>query len=64
MVQLGKRICLPSSKPTHLNALFRQGAAVSLLRLHITVHASCGILTASAIAFAIRLRLRTRLTPG
>ena len=62
--QLRVWICLHPSKPKAFNARVRKGATVSLLRLHITVYASCGILTASAIAFAVRLRLRTRLTPG
>ena len=37
---------------------------MSLLRLHIAERGSNGILTVSAIEFAIRLILRTRLTPG
>ena len=32
--QLRGRICLPPSAPKHFNALFRQRAAVPLLRLH------------------------------
>ena len=32
--QLGRWICLPSSQPKTFNALFRQRAAVSLLRHH------------------------------
>ena len=57
-------ICLPQSTPTLFNHLFRQMAAVSHLRLHIAHTVSNGILTVSAIALAVRLRLRTRLTPG
>lgn len=52
------------STPTPFNGLFRQSAAVSLLRLHIAPEGSHGMLTVSAIAFAIRLGLRARLTPG
>ena len=63
-VRLGRWICLPSSTSTPLNGDFRHPAAVSLLRLHVTPYGSNGILTVSAIAFALRLRLRTRLTPG
>ncbi|MBR6839889.1 MAG: hypothetical protein IKM82_04795, partial [Oscillospiraceae bacterium] len=37
------------------NALFRQRAAVSLLRHHIAPQGSYGILTVSAIAIAFRL---------
>ena len=57
-------ICLPRSTHTPFNPLFRQGAAVSLLRHHITRCGSNGILTVSAIGLAFRLILRTRLTPG
>ena len=57
-------ICLPHSTHTPFNPLFRQGAAVSLLRHHITRCGSNGILTVSAIGLAFRLILRTRLTPG
>ncbi|RGW80916.1 hypothetical protein DWV53_05285 [Segatella copri] len=63
-VQLGWWICLPSSKPTLFNGDFRRPAVVSLLRLHVAPCGSDGILTVSAIAIAVRLRLRTRLTPG
>ena len=63
-VQLRGWICLPQSTPTTLNALFRQRAGVSLLRLHIAHCGSNGILTVSAIGLALRLILRTRLTPG
>ena len=62
--QLGRRICLPSSTPNPFNVLFRQHAAVSLLRLHVAPYGSNGMLTVSAIALAIRLKLRSRLTPG
>ena len=62
--QLNVRICLHVSKPTSFNALFRQGAEVSLLRLDITLKGSHGMLTVSAIGLAVRLSLRTRLTPG
>ena len=63
-VQLGWWICLPSSTPTLFNGDFRRPAVVSLLRLHVAPCGSDGILTVSAIAIAVRLRLRTRLTPG
>ena len=55
-------ICLPLSTSTTFNRLFRQTAALSLLRLHITPNGSKGILTFSAIGIAVRLNLRTRLT--
>ena len=55
-------ICLPRSTSTPFNRLFRQTAALSLLRLHITPNGSNGILTVSAIGIAVRLNLRTRLT--
>ena len=63
-VRLSTRICLGESAPTLFNGDFRHPAAVSLLRLHIAPMGSSGILTASAIAFSVRMRLRTRLTPG
>ena len=63
-VQLGRWICLPSSTPTLFNEPFRRLAEVSLLRLRIAPKGSHGMLTVSAIALAVRLRLRTRLTPG
>ncbi len=50
--------------PTPFNGLFRQAAAVSLLRLHVARMASSGMLTASAIGAGVRLALRTRLTQG
>ena len=62
--QLKGWICLPLSKPTPVNALFRQRAAVSLLRHHVAQMGSHGMLTVSAIGIAHRLSLRTRLTPG
>ena len=62
--QLMGWICLPQSTPTPFNAHIRQRAAVSLLRHHVAPYGSHGILTVSAIALAVRLMLRTRLTPG
>ena len=56
------RICLPQSTPTLFNGLFRQPAALSLLRPRIAHTGSTGILTCSAIGLAVRLTLRTRLT--
>ena len=61
-LQLGGWICLPASQPLPLYLLFRQEAAVSLLRLHIARTVSNGILTVSSIGLAVRLILRTRLT--
>ena len=61
-VRLFLRICLQQSTSTPFNGLFRQSAALSLLRLHITPLGSTGILTGSAIGLAVRLSLRTRLT--
>ena len=55
-------ICLPQSTSTPFNQLFRQLAALSRLRLHVTPKGSTGILTGSAIGLAVRLSLRTRLT--
>ena len=55
-------ICLPQSASTPFNQLFRQLAALSRLRLHVTPKGSTGILTGSAIGLAVRLSLRTRLT--
>ena len=63
-VRLNGWICLPISLPTPFNGDFRRPAVVSLLRLHVAPCGSDGILTVSAIALAVRLRLRTRLTPG
>ena len=62
--QLGWWICLPASQPTPFNLLFRQEAAVPLLRRRVTRKVSDGILTVSSIGLALRLILRTRLTPG
>ena len=55
-------ICLPQSTSTPFNQLFRQLAALSLLRLHVPHWGSNGILTVSAIGLGLRLSLRTRLT--
>ena len=63
-VRLGVWICLHASLPTPVNAAFRRRAAVSLLRHRIAPDGSHGILTVSAIGLAVRLILRTRLTPG
>ena len=63
-VQLSEWICLLRSTPTPFNVLFRQHAEVSLLRLHIAMKGSKGILTLSAIGLTFRLSLRSRLTPG
>ena len=63
-VRLSERICLLKSAPTLFNGPFRRSAEVSRLRLHIAPYGSHGMLTVSAIALAVRLRLRTRLTPG
>ena len=61
-VRISWWICLPQSTPTPFNRLFRQTAALSLLRHHIAPWGSNGILTVSAIGLAVRLNLRTRLT--
>ena len=54
---------LPGGRlPTRFNALFRQRAGVSLLRLHVALIPSNGMLTVSSIGSALRLRLRSRLT--
>ena len=63
-VRLMGWICLPQSAPTPFNAHIRQRAEVPLLRLHVARQGSTGMLTRSAIALAVRLKLRTRLTPG
>jgi hypothetical protein len=55
-------ICLPRSTSTPFNELFRQSAALSLLRLHIAHAASTEILIRSSIGLAARLNLRSRLT--
>ena len=61
-VRLLRWICLPQSTSTPFNHLFRQVAALSLLRLHVTPQASNGMLTVSSIDLAFRLSLRSRLT--
>ena len=61
-VRLSLRICLEGSAPTPFNRLFRQAAAVSLLRPRVAPWGSNGILTVSAIGIAVRLSLRSRLT--
>ena len=61
-VRLFPWICLRKSTSTLFNRLFRQPAAVSLLRPHVTLKGSNGIFTVSAIGLAVRLNLRTRLT--
>ena len=63
-VRISVWICLHGSTPTPFNPLFRQGAAVSQPRHHVTLAASNGILTVSSIGLAFRLILRYRLTPG
>ncbi len=63
-LQLGARTSLRTSAPLPFNGEFRIPAAVSLLRQRIARTGSNGILTVSAIGIAIRLSLRTRLTPG
>lgn len=63
-VRLPGWICLPRSAPTPFNAPFRRRAEVPLLRPHIAHAASHGISTVLAIGLAVRLSLRTRLTPG
>src|SRR3712207_8891122 len=59
--RLTRWICLPRSASKLFNGLFRQSAALSRLRLHVTPEGSTGILTCSAIGIAHRLSLRTRL---
>ena len=44
-VRLGTRTCLRPSTPTPFNLLFRQEAALSLLRHRVAPWASTGILT-------------------
>ena len=60
--QLEACTSLRLSLPTPFNLLFRQEAAVSLLRRRVARHVSDGILTVSSIGLALRLILRTRLT--
>ena len=62
--QLGRWTSLPPSQPTPFNPLFRQGAAVPLLRRRVARMVSDGISTVSSIGIAVRLSLRARLTPG
>ena len=62
--QLSVWICLHTSLPTPFNGEFRIPAAVPLLRHRIAPYGTHGILTVSAIGLAVRLILRTRLTPG
>ena len=62
--QLRPWTSLRPSAPTPVNRLFRQPAAVSLLRHRVAPSGSHGILTVSAIGIGVRLSLRTRLTPG
>ncbi len=52
----------PRRLPTRFNALFRQRAGVSLLRLHITGNAGLRNLHRISIGSASRLPLRPRLT--
>ena len=61
-VRLGTWICLRPSTSTPFNGLFRQPAALSLLRPRVAPQGSTGILTGSAIGLTLRLSLRTRLT--
>ena len=60
--RLGTWICLRPSTPTPFNGLFRQPAALSLLRPRVAPCGSTGIFTGSAIGLALRLSLRSRLT--
>ena len=54
---------LPAARlPTPFNVLFRQYAAVPLLRHRIAVRKSTGILTGCPSAASVRMRLRSRLT--
>ena len=61
-LRLGMCTSLHPSTPLPFNLLFRQEAAVSLLRHRVARPDSNGILTVSAIGIAFRLILRTRLT--
>ena len=65
---LGLRLCggtsLPASAPLSFNPLFRQGAAVSLLRHRIARASSNGILTVSPSASAKALALGPDLPRG
>ena len=62
--RLGVWAFLHPSAPTPVNALFRQRAAVPLLRHRVAPQGSHGMSTVSAIGIAARLSLRARLTPG
>ena len=62
--QLGAWTFLRPSQPKPVNGVFRHSAAVSLLRHRVAPAGSHGMLTVSAIGIALRLILRTRLTPG
>ena len=58
-----ERVDLPARTwPTPFNRLFRQPAAVSLLRLHVSHCGSNVIFNVSSVALALRLTLRPRLT--
>ena len=58
-----QNVDFPASRlSTPFNGLFRQSAAVSLLRPRFTPSTSNGILTVSAIWCALRLPIRSRLT--
>ena len=61
-VRLLPWICLRQSASTPFNRLFRQTAALSLLRPRVTRMGSNGMFTVSSIGLAIRLSLRSRLT--
>ena len=63
-LQVGARASLRPSAPLPFNGEFRIPAAVSLLRHRVAPAGSNGMLTVSAIGLAVRLILRTRLTPG
>ena len=63
-LRLNARASLRASTPMAFNGVFRNPAAVPLLRPRIAHWGSNGMLTVSAIGIAIRRSLRTRLTPG
>ena len=56
-VRLGAWVCLRTSASTPFNGLFRQPAALSLLRPRVAPQGSTGILTGSAIGLTLRLSL-------
>ena len=56
------RIYLSENISTPFNALFRQCADLSPLRCHITCINRCWNINQLSIDYALRLRLRTRLT--